>query len=81
MAEDDDDDGERARDTSGEAHCAGALIMLERLGQPSQMMRIGERLGLYDRTGLDMEAPVFESFGAMRGAMAGTQRSRRQRVR
>lgn len=35
--------------------CAGRLIMLEREGMPDQMMRIAERLGLYDRTKLDME--------------------------
>jgi hypothetical protein len=29
------------------------------------MMRIGERLGLYDRRKLDMRAPVFASFDAM----------------
>jgi hypothetical protein len=29
--------------------------MLERCEQPDQMMRIAERLGLYDRTKLDME--------------------------
>lgn len=39
-------------------HCAGALIALERMGQPHQMMRIAERLGMYDRSKLDMSAPV-----------------------
>lgn len=39
-------------------HCAGALIVLEKLNQPHQMMRIMERLGLYDHTKLDMEAEV-----------------------
>jgi hypothetical protein len=34
-------------------HCAGALIWLELMERPSQMMRISERLGLYDRTKLD----------------------------
>jgi hypothetical protein len=29
------------------------------------MMRIGERLGLYDRRKLDMTAPVYDSFDAM----------------
>lgn len=43
------------------AHCAGLLIVLEKSGRPSQMMRIGERLGLYDPTKLDMTAPVFDS--------------------
>lgn len=39
-------------------HCAGALIFLEKQNQPHQMMRICERLGFYDRTKLNMDAPV-----------------------
>lgn len=39
-------------------HCAGALIALERAGRPHQMMRIMERLGMYDRRGLDPDADV-----------------------
>ncbi len=46
-------------------HCAGALILLEKLEQPSQMMRICERLGMYDRSKLKMDAPVFEDFSEM----------------
>lgn len=40
------------------AHCAGALIFLEKRGEPHQMMRIAERLRMYDRTKLDMTAEV-----------------------
>lgn len=40
------------------AHCAGALIFLEKQNAPHQMMRIAERLGMYDHTKLDMDAPV-----------------------
>ena len=29
-------------------HCAGAMLYLERENSPNQMMRIAERLGLYD---------------------------------
>lgn len=47
--------------TEKSQHCAGALIMLERVNRPSQMMRIMERLRFYDRTKLDMSAPVFRS--------------------
>lgn len=48
-----------AQKASGKsAHCAGALIFLEKLGTPHQMMRICERIGLYDHTKLDMSAPV-----------------------
>ena len=53
------EDGEPA-ETRQTGHCAGALIMLEKMEQPSQMMRICERLGMYDRHRLDMNAPVFE---------------------
>lgn len=45
-----------------EQHCAGALIILERLERPNQMMRWMERLGAYDRRKLKMDAPVFENF-------------------
>jgi len=43
-----------------EEHCAGALIMLEKMDRPNQMMRISERLGFYDRTKLRMNAPIFD---------------------
>lgn len=39
-------------------HCAGALIFLEKQNAPHQMMRISERLGMYDRTKLNMSANV-----------------------
>lgn len=39
-------------------HCAGALIFLEKQGAPHQMMRIAERLGMYDRTKLNMSVDV-----------------------
>lgn len=39
-------------------HCAGALIFLEKRDAPHQMMRICERLGMYDRAKLNMEAAV-----------------------
>lgn len=42
----------------GTPHCAGVLIFLEKRNKPHQMMRIAERLGMYDRTKLDMNAPV-----------------------
>ncbi len=48
--------------TKDSQHCAGLLIMLEKMERPHQMMRICERLGLYDRSVLDMDSPVFESF-------------------
>ena len=39
-------------------HCAGALIFNEKRNTPHQMMRIAERLGMYDRTKLNMKANV-----------------------
>lgn len=36
------------RPTGEEQHCAGALILIERLGTPHQMVQIADRLGLYD---------------------------------
>lgn len=39
-------------------HCAGALIFNEKRNTPHHMMRIAERLGMYDYTKLNMEADV-----------------------
>ncbi len=60
----DDEDGEGVV-TDDSIHCAGALIMLEKMESPSQMMRIAERLGMYDRTKLKMDAPVYDSADEM----------------
>ncbi len=38
--------------------CAGMLIFNEKRDTPNQMMRICERIGLYDRRKLDMKANV-----------------------
>jgi hypothetical protein len=56
-----DDDGMFVAKNEKTQHCAGALIYLEKQNRPHQMMRISERLGLYDRTKLDMSAPVVEA--------------------
>lgn len=56
----DDESGEYVPNEESN-HCAGALIFLEKQDAPHQMMRIMERIGLYDRTKLDMNAPVFGS--------------------
>jgi hypothetical protein len=55
--EDDDGFGE-VRATDESVACAGMLIFNEKRDQPNQMMRICERLGFYDRTKLNMDAPV-----------------------
>ena len=49
-----------------EDHCAGALILLEKLERPSQMMRIMERIGGYDRTKLNMQSPVVDTWAELR---------------
>ena len=51
-----EDDGFVAQSDS--VHCAGALIFLEKRSAPNQMMRIAERLGMYDHTKLDLSLPV-----------------------
>lgn len=57
----DEDDEGNAVETKDSQHCAGAMILLEKLNRPNQWMRWMERLGMYDRTNLDMNAPVFDS--------------------
>jgi hypothetical protein len=54
--------------TEKSQHCAGLLIFLEKQNAPHQMMRISERLGMYDHTKLDMKAPVFGSMAEVRKA-------------
>lgn len=39
-------------------HCAGALIFNEKRDGPNQLMRIMERIGVYDASKLDMTAKV-----------------------
>lgn len=43
------------------AVCAGWLIVMEKSYGANQMMRISERLGMYDASRLDMDAPVYDS--------------------
>lgn len=53
------DDGPRTFEPKeNSVHCAGALIFLEKRGQSNQMMRIAERLGMYDASKLNMKAKV-----------------------
>lgn len=46
-------------------HCAGALILMHKVERQGDMQQIAERLGLYDRDQLRMDAPVFDSFEQM----------------
>lgn len=41
-------------------HCAGALIFLENGEHPNNMLRIAERLGLYDYTKLNRNADIID---------------------
>ncbi|ACL42054.1 conserved hypothetical protein (plasmid) [Pseudarthrobacter chlorophenolicus A6] len=54
---DTDDGGPEITETS--KHCAGAMITMELEGKANQMMRIGERMGLYSREDLQLDSPVF----------------------
>lgn len=56
-----DDEGGKYPGEQSQA-CAGATIVLEKLNQPTQMMRICEGLGDYDPRKMDMDAPVFGDF-------------------
>lgn len=60
LTEDDEEEGSGStfQPRKGSVHCAGALIFLEKRERPHQMMRICERLGMYDHTKLNMEADV-----------------------
>lgn len=63
--------GEDGEISGKEKACAGLLILLEKENLPNQMMRISERLGFYDRTKLDMNAPVYKSIN---DAIAGIEK-------
>lgn len=54
-----DEEGETTVESDSKM-CAGAMIMLEHMQRPTQMMRISERLGLYDYKKLDMNSPIYE---------------------
>lgn len=53
-----DEESGEYRATKDSLHCAGALIYLEKRGRSHQMMRIAERLGMYDASKLNMNADV-----------------------
>jgi hypothetical protein len=56
--------GEDMTEGPNSQHCAGVLVILERMKKPNQMVRIAERLGMYDRRKLDMESPCFPDLTA-----------------
>lgn len=55
------EDGSDRVDTDNTQHCARALILLESLERPNQLMRIAERLGMYDYTQLKNQELVFKT--------------------
>lgn len=59
---DSDEETGEGIETEKSEHCAGAMILLERINRPNQMMRMAERMGFYNYKKLDMTAHVFESF-------------------
>lgn len=61
------EDGPEVNDRGRE--CGGAMATLEREGRPNQGMRIAERLGFYDPTRIDPDAPVYDSIDEWREAM------------
>lgn len=56
-----DDEDETLVSGPDSQFCAGALIAMEREDAPNQMMRVAERIGVYDREKMDMDAPVVNS--------------------
>jgi hypothetical protein len=74
------EEGEEPKEDKAQ-HCAGALILLEKINQPSQMMRICERIGYYDPRKLDMKAPVYDSWEDMIAAAEEIACSSRRKSR
>lgn len=50
----------KTKDSDNPQHCAGKLIMSENQKAPHQMMRIAERLGIYNKQELIMDSNVFD---------------------
>jgi hypothetical protein len=65
FVDENEDEGElKCVDTT--EHCAGAMILMEKINRPTQAMQLSERLRYpperpYDRDRLDMESPVFKT--------------------
>jgi hypothetical protein len=58
-------------DTEGTQHCAGALLFMEKVNPAgTQIVRIMERLGAYDRRQYSGADPVFDSVKEMVAAHA-----------
>jgi hypothetical protein len=55
-----DEDGQPEM-TDKTAQCAGAMILLTKIGRTSQIMQVGARFGWFDARQLDLGAPVFDT--------------------
>ena len=64
--------------TPDSKHCAGALIFAEKNGTATQMMRICERLGMYDASKLIGQELVFDDIDEMMDTAVGAPRCRRR---
>ena len=53
-----DEESDEYKPHENSPHCAGALIFNEKRSMPHQMMRICERIGLYDARKLNYESNV-----------------------
>ncbi len=42
--------------------CAGSIIVMEKMDQPNQHLRIAERMGSYDRSRMHLDSPVHGSW-------------------
>lgn len=79
--DDGNNDGRRISDPT-EVHCAGALIFAERQKTATQMMRIMERIGLYDAAKLMANEEVVTSvFGSLREMLAANRGTRSRSVK
>lgn len=71
------DDGDR-HSVRSSRHCAGALIFAEKNGNATQMMRIAERLGMYDAKKLMADREHVDLiFNSVREMIQANKRKRR----
>jgi hypothetical protein len=66
-----DDDG-RPEPDGRNCHCAGAMIFLQHLDRPNQAMQVMERLGAFDPSTLQMDAPVYRARAEFENSGDGT---------
>jgi hypothetical protein len=79
--DEDDEDSCDSYDHAAAKHCAGALVFAEKQGTSSQMIRIAERLGMYDASKLRGHDDVFDSVEDMLDTAIGRQKPRARPVK